>query len=322
MSSTNHALGPKEPLASFGFDSEGVVTSLSLLAFALTRFGSFPYYLGEGGTVVRLHAMVPKGLRSITPAPFADLALYEHRVAHPRATIICLHGGLDRATSFSRLARRLHDIDLLAYDRRGYQGSRDRTPISLEGHIEDLISVAQRERARDVPLIFFGHSYGGLVATGAAIKAPGLASCLLNYETPYPWVLARPGARMEMSDDPEEEVEIFFRRVVSDEAWNRLSNNDRTERYLDAPGLLSDLGLLTSRSAPYDLTQLAQPLHYVYGDSPLSDFYASLSAALHDVNDRINSLVVANADHGIHLSRPDGLAKVITDIWEQTCELA
>ena len=46
------------------------------------------------------------------------------RLAFPEANIICVHGGLDRGGSFARLARRTEQFDLIAYDRRGYQGSR------------------------------------------------------------------------------------------------------------------------------------------------------------------------------------------------------
>jgi pimeloyl-ACP methyl ester carboxylesterase len=67
----------------------------------------------------------------------------------PEATLICVHGGLDRGGSFARLARRINAFDVVTYDRRGYQGSRDLQPLSFELHVEDLLALARRERARE-----------------------------------------------------------------------------------------------------------------------------------------------------------------------------
>ena len=75
---------------------------------------------------------IPQGLHFVANSPVAGLAVAERRVESPLATVICIHGGLDRGGSFARLARRMELFDLVAYDRRGYQGSRDLGPLGLE----------------------------------------------------------------------------------------------------------------------------------------------------------------------------------------------
>jgi pimeloyl-ACP methyl ester carboxylesterase len=37
--------------------------------------------------------------------------------------VVLVHGAMDRAASFGRVMRRLGDLDVVAYDRRGYAGS-------------------------------------------------------------------------------------------------------------------------------------------------------------------------------------------------------
>ena len=43
--------------------------------------------------------------------------------------------------------RRLPEFATLAYDRRGYQGSRPGGVVGLQGHMEDLLALAETARA-------------------------------------------------------------------------------------------------------------------------------------------------------------------------------
>ncbi|MGD0055113.1 MAG: alpha/beta hydrolase [Acidimicrobiales bacterium] len=261
----------------------------------------------------------PLTLHFVDDSPVAGLALAERRVASPEATIICVHGGLDRAGSFRRLARRLEHFDVVAYDRRGYQGSRSLTPLSLCDHVEDLLVLARREGER-APVILFGHSFGGVVTMGAASREPSLARLVVVYEAPLPWVLARPSARPTPGDDPGAEVETFFKRMVSGSAWHRLSEEERQSRRLDGPALLADLTALREEP-PFDLASLTTPLAYVHGDATLVDYYRALCAALQIVNPAINTIELTHAGHGAHLSKPDLMATVLERLWEQQCVL-
>jgi pimeloyl-ACP methyl ester carboxylesterase len=246
------------------------------------------------------------------------LAVAERRVERPEATIICVHGGLDRGGSFARLARRSDRFDLVTYDRRGYQASRDLSPLGLENHVSDLIALARHEND-DRPIIFFGHSFGGVVAYGAALADASIAQLVITYEAPLPWIHRRSGTRRPMSDDPQLEAEKFFRRIVSDSAWERLSELERDSRRRDGPALVDDLRSLHAASPPFDIAMLKVPAVYVYGDILAPDFYRSLCAELTSMNPIIESRQVTNAAHGAHLSIPDQLGALIGELWDDTC---
>jgi pimeloyl-ACP methyl ester carboxylesterase len=256
----------------------------------------------------------PLGLHFVERGPVAGLALAERRVAAPRATVVAVHGALDRAGSFARMARRLEGVDLVAYDRRGYQGSRALGVGTLDQHVEDLSAVARAQRPRG-RVVLFGHSYGGLVALVAATRDPGLGDLVLAYESPLPWVLTRPGTRPPLDEDPGREAEQFFQRVMSPAAWDRLSAAEKESRRLDGPALLGDLRSLAT-PAPADLATLATPTVYLHGDTVNVEYYRALGTELARLSPAIGVVEVAGAGHGAHLSHPGALARLIEQ-WEQ-----
>ena len=77
---------------------------------------------------------------------------------------------MDRSASFMRVIRRLSDIDVIAFDRRGYAGSRALGAVDdLSRHVADGLAVTQGR-----PVIAIGHSFGGLVALGMAYQEPAI----------------------------------------------------------------------------------------------------------------------------------------------------
>jgi pimeloyl-ACP methyl ester carboxylesterase len=213
----------------------------------------------------------------------------------------------------------MEHFDVIAYDRRGYQSSRDLKPFSLDLHIEDLLAVAASESKRG-PVIFFGHSFGGLIALGASIANSASAQLVMCFEAPLPWVLSRDSSRPALGDDPAYEAEVFFRRMVSDGAWERLSEAERESRRLDGPGLFSDISLLRSGEVPFDLADLRVPTLYAHGDWAQKDYYRELSRVLPSLNPLISTYEVVNARHGAHLANPDQLAALIEETWSRQCE--
>jgi pimeloyl-ACP methyl ester carboxylesterase len=263
----------------------------------------------------------PNGLHFVADSPVAGLAVAERRVDTPEATLICVHGGLDRGGSFARLARRINDLDVVTYDRRGYQGSRDLQPLSFELHVEDLLALARQERPHG-PVVLFGHSYGGVVALGAALADPTLIQMTVLYEAPMPWILRREGMHAPLRDNPEREAEMFFRRIVSDAAWERLSDLERDSRRRDGPALTSDLSSLRDGKIALDLTQLRVPTTYAYGDERSPEYYRELCDKLAQLNPIIGGRELRNAGHGAHLSIPDQLAALIELLWHESCASA
>jgi len=258
----------------------------------------------------------PSSLVFSTESIVPGLAIAEQRVSDPQATVICIHGGLDRGASFGRISRRLENFDLIAYDRRGYQSSRDLQPLGLEMHIEDLTKIAQ---AQTGPVILFGHSYGGVIAQGVAIKHPDLIDLVVTYESPTPWVLHRELNRAPLTDDARYEVEYFFTRMVSRKIWDRLSKEERESRLLDGEGLLSDLTALRTNEAPFDITKLKTPSAYIHGDGIIGEYYIALCKELNRIVPSMKTIAIEKANHGAHLQNPDQLSDLITELWRQTC---
>jgi pimeloyl-ACP methyl ester carboxylesterase len=247
------------------------------------------------------------------------------------ATVIFVHGSLDRGDSFRLAMRRLPEFATLAYDRRGYQGSRNGGVVGLGGHVEDLLAVAETVRAAagggrdggDVggggmgddggPVVAIGHSLGGDVVIGAALASPGAFDAIGAFEPPMPWLGFRrqggtgtpwPG----LADDPGEEAERFFKRMVSEGAWERLTERRRDERRADGPALVADLRGMRVEGPPFDVTALAVPSVFGRGGPSSGPHHRRtvewLAANVPDAT----LYEIANAQHGAHLSHPDHFA--------------
>jgi pimeloyl-ACP methyl ester carboxylesterase len=183
-------------------------------------------------------------------------------------------------------------------------------------HIEDLTKIAQ---AQTGPVILFGHSYGGVIAQGVAIKQPDLIDLVVTYESPTPWVLHRELNRAPLTDDAHYEVEYFFTRMVSRKTWDRLSEEERESRLLDGEGLLSDLSALRTNEAPFDITMLKTPSAYIHGDGIIGEYYIALCQELNRILPSMKTIAIEKANHGAHLQNPDQLSDLITELWRQTC---
>ena len=89
------------------------------------------------------------------------------------ATILVAHGAWSAGWAWKKLhplmRSRGHRIVTPTYTGLGERAHLAHRGIDLEAHIEDLLAVMLYEDLRDVVLV--GHSYGGMVATGAAERA-------------------------------------------------------------------------------------------------------------------------------------------------------
>ncbi|MGO8871684.1 MAG: alpha/beta fold hydrolase [Acidimicrobiales bacterium] len=250
--------------------------------------------------------------------PHPSLAITERTPDDPAGDgllVVLVHGSLDRSGSFARVVRRLHDLHTVVYDRRGYHRSRDALPLStgLEGHVDDLLTVIDGR-----PAVVVGHSYGGDVALGAALR-PGGPSPLVAvgaYEPPMPWLElwqpagGTPGGPDRRWSDPDASAgamaERFFRRMVGDAAWDRLPEETKAARRADGPALAAELDAIRS-GAPFDVADLAIPA--VFGRGQLStprhrDTVAWLAA--HAPGAEL--VEIDGASHGAHLTHPDAFA--------------
>lgn len=129
-------------------------------------------------------------------------------------TLVLVHGAGSARWGFSLLRPHLEeDFTVAAIDRRGRGNSSDSRGYSLGREFHDVAAVVENAGEGTV---LMGHSYGGLVAAGAAAFLPGLPKLVL-YEPPMGGVLA--GAeqldRWEALID-EGERELVLREFLAD----------------------------------------------------------------------------------------------------------
>ena len=247
----------------------------------------------------------------------AGLHVLERAAGAPGApAVVFVHGSLDRAESFGRVLRRLPEVHVVAYDRRGYQGSREAGVVGLQGHIADLVEILAHVRSLGVASVSaIGHSVGGDVAIGAALADPGACDSLGAFEPPMPWLGFRrtapgddrPRGWSPLAEDPGDEAQRFFSRMLSPSAWRRLSEAARVGRRADGPALVADLRSLRG-DPPFAVTDLAVPVVFGRGGAASAAHHRDAVAWLGAHVPGAETFEVDAAQHGAHLSHPDHFA--------------
>ncbi len=242
------------------------------------------------------------GLRVIRRPPLHD-GPAEGRV------VVCVHGAMDRGTSFSRLMAKLPDWTVVSYDRRGYGRSAHLgPPQSFDQQVDDLVEVLGGHTA-----MAFGHSLGGDVVLATASRHPELISSALIWEPPQPWLAWWPtesAARGAGADlDPEERAEWFMRRLVGDRIWERLPASTRHQRRSEGMTLTADLGLVAAE-AVFDPDRIRIPVLVGRGSEskPHQRRSARELASALPAGELVD---IAGSSHGAHLSHPGEVANLL-----------
>jgi pimeloyl-ACP methyl ester carboxylesterase len=231
-------------------------------------------------------------------------------------TLVLVHGSLDRAESFRRVMRRLPEVHIVAYDRRGYQDSRAGGVVDMGGHMADLLSVVDELRSKGAQqLSAIGHSLGGDVVVGAAIAEPRAFSSIGAFEPPMPWLGFRrplddngqPRTWTPLAADPGDEAEHFFGRMVSVASWGRLTDEARASRRADGPALVADLTSMRG-PAPFDVMTLSVPCVFGMGGAGSQPHHRAGVEWLGTHVPGATYFEVDGAQHGAHLSHPDKFA--------------
>jgi pimeloyl-ACP methyl ester carboxylesterase len=228
-------------------------------------------------------------------------------------TVVMIHGTLDRGRSFRRVARRLPH-HLVTYDRRGYHDSQHLgRAADMDQHLADLAEII--DATSTAPVVLVGHSFGGVVALSAGLAYPERIAGIVTFEPPMPWLAhsAQSHRGVPVSQDPAEAVEQFFRRMVSDAAWERLSQEAKRERIADGNGVIGDLNIIRF-ATPFELDAVADL------QVPLTIGLGEISMVHHKENARLIAAVLPTcriasfegAGHGAHLSHPDQFAGLIS----------
>lgn len=243
------------------------------------------------------------------------LAVLRRRPVHADAdtpTVVLVHGAMDRAASFGRTMRRLGDVDVIAYDRRGYAGSPVRGEGRIADHAEDLATVI--DWAGRGPVTVVGHSLGGTVAVALASGRPDLVRSLMAFESPFPLLddsfdeVGGGAVAIGLRDGAAAGAEHFYRLMVGDQVWSRLRDRDRAARRAEGEALMSELIDLRDRSRAVDPRGIGVPV--LVGSGGLSGARLRASAEqLHAALPGSGRLVIDTAGHGAHLTHPDEFAR-------------
>ncbi|HVE93732.1 MAG TPA: alpha/beta hydrolase [Acidimicrobiales bacterium] len=223
------------------------------------------------------------------------------------ARLVLVHGVMDRATSFGRVVGSLHDVIVIAYDRRGYAHSIEIAPTGgLDEQVEDLLEIVG-----DEPASVVGHSLGGVIALMAAQRRPELVVAVGVYEPPMPWLdwwpntTAGSQAAAEATD-PAAAAERFLRVLVGDAAWETLPMRTQQQRRKEGSALVSDLGAVRVSEPPFDVSSIAVPVSVATGSATREHHIkgaAFLSEAL-----GVPLRTVEGAGHNGHQSHPQEFA--------------
>jgi pimeloyl-ACP methyl ester carboxylesterase len=224
---------------------------------------------------------------------------------------------MDRAASFGRVMRRLGDLDVIAYDRRGYDGSLDAgVARTLGEHAADLVAVVDWSGADRCVVV--GHSLGGTIALVLAATEVSGVEAVGAFEAPVPTL---PGYRADAGDvaldaaargGPPAAAEAFYRLLVGDRTWDRLREVDRAARLAEGAALVAELEDLRRPGASPELDRVAVPVRVGAGGAG-GAYWARAAAALADHLPLATLDVIQGAGHGAHLSHPDDFARYVRE---------
>lgn len=286
----------------------------------------------------------------MTPAraeTFSHDGLAITRRVDPRAgadtpLVVFVHGAMDRAGSFGRVMRRLPDCETIAYDRRGYAGSRHAgssatrpmAPGAVEpngvplrrgriaDHGKDLLSVVEfalRNSPWGVPqrtVVLIGHSLGGTICLWVAANPANPAVGVGAYESPAPWLddsyLEVGGGAVDVANAQGNATgaEFFYRMMIGDETFSRLRPADVEERRADGDALIAELESLRDPLQAFDLSRVSVPV--VVGTGELSPPAMKKNSRLvAEALPTASTITIPSATHGAHLRNPDAFADYV-----------
>lgn len=236
--------------------------------------------------------------------------------------ILLVHGTMDRSGSFRRAAKHLGDYEVISYDRRGYGESLflddlgEPLPVNATLHLQDLLEIIKEK-----PTVVFGHSYGGTLSLFAAERhAPNLLG-LITFEAPLPWKRewANQPAYSISPNEPidrlwaRNQAEDFMKQVIGERNWSRLPPKTRETRRSEGITMVSEMNSLSHILPVLDPLQIEIPVIIARSENASQ---RHVEAARYLLDNTKNSFeeVISDSDHGVHLSRPEEVARLVKEM--------
>jgi len=210
-----------------------------------------------------------------------------------RLRVVLVHGAVERGVSFSKVVPLLPEFDVVTYDRRGHGERWCEGPASLQGDVEDLERILGDRSACVV-----GHSLGGLVALGAAIRSPQLFESIGLYETAIPWgEWWTDDERSAMVAEVERNVHASGRETVVDAERIQVAWESCQREVEEAV------------AGPFPWQDLSVPL--TTGRGSMSEGNSARDAGLVADYFDAEEVVLHGGDHRIHRSNPSAFAAFV-----------
>ena len=231
------------------------------------------------------------------PGPAESLHVVEHPGEHPDAPrVVLVHGVLDSSTSFEAVAAELADLSVMAYDRRGWGGSRHVTRAdSLAEHADDLLAVIGH-----APATVVAHSFGGTVALLAAARRPDVVASLGLFEPTVMWADWWPD--WETQSEQAAKVQHQFRVGLE-----HVPKRTPEQRRADDEMLAAELALIAE--PPFAFAEIAVPCLLAHSTLTTPYHVESVAQLARELGAGV--VVIDDAGHTAHRARPREFAEFV-----------
>src|ERR1700709_463189 len=121
----------------------------------------------------------------LSPSTSSTTTSWKRPMPQPSAKIFLVcHGAWSAGWAWKKMHPLMraagHRLVTPTYTGLGERAHLANPSIDLETHIQDILNVIQYEDLRDIVLV--GHSYGGMVATGVADRAPDKGAQVIHID--------------------------------------------------------------------------------------------------------------------------------------------
>jgi pimeloyl-ACP methyl ester carboxylesterase len=166
---------------------------------------------------------------------------------------VLVHGAWGGAWIWRRVLGPLraagHEVHAVTLTGDGERAHQRRADISLADHIADVVGLIEAEELSEIVLV--GHSYGGMVITGAADALPGRIQQLVYVDAMVPL----PGEGWGAGHPPDI---VAARLAAAQQHGNALPPPDPIDFGIDG----ADRAWLLRRQVPHPFGMYRVPLHF------------------------------------------------------------